>query len=255
MAILFLSVILVSRCQEQASTNASGSTILNIEPVMSDRSRSVSTSDGSLLDESEGEALVSELNKRNISNVTIDLNVRITVPESENPHADADVDLWGTLIRPAGGEKLPTVLIAAPYRREIMMLMSIAIINQGYNLLAVDIRGAGSSGDAWTSFDLVEQYDIKYVVDRFIPSHEWSDGTVGMVGGSYLGIIQLLTAGLVDTDPVTGEPLHLKAIFPQVPMADVYRDIVMHGGNLDLLLFLSGSELLICLERCLLYLC
>ena len=50
-----------------------------------------------------------------------------------------------------------------------------------------------------------------------------------------MGIIQMLTAGLVDTDPQTGEPVHLKAIFPQAPMADPYRDIVMHGGNMDLL--------------------
>ncbi len=230
---LFLLIVIIgSSCQEQ--TPAQG-TNLNVEPVLSDTSKAISSSDTGVLDLSSGKTLVNALVERGISGVSIDLNVRVTVPVSENPHADEEIDLWGTLIRPAGSGKLPTILVAAPYRREIMMLMSVAIINQGYNLFAVDIRGTGSSEDAWTSFDLVEQYDIKYVVDRFIPSQEWSDGKVGMIGGSYLGIIQLLTAGLVDTDPVTEEPLHLKAIFPQVPMADVYKDIVMHGGNLDLL--------------------
>ncbi|HQO40012.1 MAG TPA: CocE/NonD family hydrolase, partial [Spirochaetota bacterium] len=80
----------------------------------------------------------------------------------------------------------------------------------------------------------VEHYDMKYVIDDFIPSLACSDGKVGMVGGSYLGITQLLAAGLIDRD-ASGEPVHLKAILPQVPMADVYRDIVMHGGNIDLL--------------------
>ncbi|HPJ35616.1 MAG TPA: CocE/NonD family hydrolase [Spirochaetota bacterium] len=222
----------ISGCQDAAPDQG---TNLNVEPVLSDTTRAVSSSDEGILDQSEGETLVSELAERGVSDVTIDLNVRVTVPVSENPHSDEEIDLWGTLIRPAGGGKLPTILVAAPYRREIMMLLSVTTISSGYNLFAVDIRGTGSSEDAWTSFDLVEQYDIRYVVDRFIPSQDWSDGKVGMVGGSYLGIIQLLTAGLVDTDPVTGEPVHLKAIFPQVPMADVYRDIVMHGGNLDLL--------------------
>ncbi len=203
---------------------------------MPDGSVNTSLRSGSgVLSADTGETVVSELAKKNVFNVTIDLNVQIIIPKSANPHATSDTVLWGTLVKPNGGEKLPTILLACPYRREIMMMFNVAAVSAGYNFLAIDIRGTGSSGGLWESFGLVEQYDVKYIVDNFIPSQSWSDGKVGMVGGSYLGIIQLLTAGLVDTDPATGEPLHLKAIMPQVPMADVYKDIVMHGGNLDLL--------------------
>lgn len=52
----------------------------------------------------------------------------------------------------------------------------------------------------WYSFDTPEHYDIAYVVDRWIPAQAWSDGTVGMIGPSYLGITQLLTAGNVERD-------------------------------------------------------
>jgi len=61
-----------------------------------------------------------------------------------------------------------------------------------------------------------------------------------------MGIIQYLAAGLIDRDE-NGEPLHLKAIFPMVPMSDAYRDIVMHGGNVDLEfipMWLGGVDIL-----------
>ncbi len=187
------------------------------------------------LTDTDKETISGKLASNNISDVKIDLNVRVTVPKSANPHSSSDTELWATVIKHGDCNKLPTILVVTPYRREIMMMLHIPLIASGYNLMGIDIRGTGSSAGDWSSFDLVEQYDIKYVVDSFIPSKTWSDGKVGMIGGSYEAIIQLLTAGLVDKDPETGEPVHLKAIFPMVPMADAYRDIVMHGGNCDLL--------------------
>jgi len=222
-------------------------TSLNVDPVLSgdtttdgtatgtsSDSTASDTTDTGILSEDKGETLVAELDKRNISGVTVDLNVRIVVPKSKNPHAEGDTVLWATLVKHNDGQKRPTILLMAPYRREIMMLFNVAIVNEGYDFLSVDIRGTGSSTDDWQSFGLMEQYDAKYVIDDFIPTLSCNDGKVGMVGGSYLGITQLLAAGLIDTD-ANGEPVHLKAILPQVPMADVYRDIVMHGGNVDLL--------------------
>ncbi len=187
------------------------------------------------LDTESVSQITEALDESGAENSLVSVNVRITVPKSENPHADEDCDLWATIIRPSNNKQLPTILIAAPYRREMCVMMGIGLVAFGYNLVAVDIRGTGTSNGAWTSFDLIEQYDIRYVVDKYIPSMSWSDGKVGMFGMSYLAIIQMLTAGLVDVDPATGEPVHLKAIFPVVPMSDAYRDIVMHGGMLDTL--------------------
>jgi hypothetical protein len=42
---------------------------------------------------------------------------------------------------------------------------------------------------------------------------------------SYMGIAQMFAAA--------GQPDGLKAIFPQVPGADVYRDVVAFGGQID----------------------
>lgn len=218
----------------QTATDGSGSGSVSqyyTEPAGDD---SCSGCPGQLSD-TAAEQIQKELTKNNILDAKIDLNVRVTIPQSANPHSSGDIDLWATVIRPGGSEKLPTILVATPYRREMMMMLYVPLVASRYNLMAIDIRGTGSSAGTWQSFDLVEQYDIKYVVDTFIPSRVWSQGEVGMIGPSYMGIIQLLTAGLVETDPVTKEPVHLKAIFPIVPMSDAYRDIVMHGGNCDLL--------------------
>jgi predicted acyl esterase len=177
-----------------------------------------------------------ELENNGIDDALIDLNVRVVVPKSKNPYADADLSLWGTVIRPKCSltEKVPTIVVACPYRREIMGMLYLPLVSHGYALFVVDIRGTGSSEGEWVSFDLLEQYDIKYVVDDFVPTYNWSNGDIGMIGVSYLGIIQMMTAGLCDRDPITGEPVHLKAIYPIVPKSDAYLDIVMHGGSVDL---------------------
>jgi len=57
----------------------------------------------------------------------------------------------------------------------------------------------------------------------WIASHPWSDGKIGMVGGSYLGIVQWKLALL--NNP------HLKAISPVVSGYDDYRDRFYSTGG------------------------
>ncbi len=183
----------------------------------------------------DAEKIQEGLAGNNVSNTQIQLNVKITIPKSDNPYATSDGELWATVIRPSGGEKLPTILQVTPYGREIMMMFSLGVVGHGYNFIVVDIRGTGSSGGPWASFGMAEQYDTRYLIDKFIPGQEWSDGKVGMIGGSYEAISQFLAAGLVDIDKNTGEPVHLKAIFPKAPMADAAGDIAIQGGMMDLM--------------------
>lgn len=181
-----------------------------------------------------------------VGSYTLDLNVRVTIPEQTRtdgkgnavldaagkPVTLSAVDLWATLLRPAGNQKLPTIVIASAYSRAAFLLEYANLVQRGYNILAVDVRGTGSSHGQWEAFGFPEHYDMAYVIDRYIPSRSWSDGRVGMLGPSYLGITQLLTAGNIERDAV-GVPTHLKAIFPLLPMSDAYRDIVRHGGLFD----------------------
>ncbi len=99
------------------------------------------------------------------------------------------------------------------------------LVKRGYGFLLVDARGTGTSPGTWQVFGDREQQDAAEVV-TWASNQSWSNGNVGMVGASYMGISQLFAAGR--------HPKGLKAIFPQVPGADVYRDIVASGGQLDL---------------------
>ncbi|WP_229054167.1 CocE/NonD family hydrolase [Aeromicrobium sp. Leaf350] len=98
------------------------------------------------------------------------------------------------------------------------------LVKRGYVQLTVDARGTGSSGGTWQVFGEREQLDAKEIVE-WAAQQEWSNGAVAMSGPSYMGISQLFAAGQ--------QPEGLKAIFPQVPGGEVYRDVVASGGQLD----------------------
>jgi len=195
------------------------------------------------LNESAGYQLKQNLSEMNISDFELDLNVRVSIPEINSVPA---VDLWAIILRPNGSEKLPTILIATCYRREFIITLGANLVTHGYNVMCLDIRGSGSSQGTWPALDLAEHSDITYVIDQWIPSQHWSDGSVGMLGPSYMGISQFLAAGNIERDE-TGQPTHLKAIFPYVPMSDAFDDIVMQGGNCDvefILFWLVGTDFL-----------
>ena len=164
------------------------------------------------------------------NDAVVQYNLRISVPEM---HGHGQADLWATLIKHAGDEPLPTILVSTAYRRELMITTALTLFPRGYNILAFDLRGTGSSEDLWHSYNIIEHADTAYVIDQWIPKHPWSDGKVGMIGASYMGSMQLLASGHIEVDD-NGEPVHLKALFPFVTMADPYKDIAMHGGNLNL---------------------
>jgi uncharacterized protein len=100
------------------------------------------------------------------------------------------------------------------------------LVQRGYAQLTVDARGTGSSEGRWAAFSRRENKDAGEIVEwAHSRKRPWSDGRVGMSGPSYLGISQIFAAG--------SRPKGLKAIFPQVPAADVYRDVVASGGQID----------------------
>jgi len=98
------------------------------------------------------------------------------------------------------------------------------LVKRGYAQLTVDARGTGSSEGQWCAFCARENKDASEVV-TWASTQPWSNGTSAMTGASYMGISQIFAAA--------GKPKGLKAIFPQVPGADVYRDVVASGGQLD----------------------
>lgn len=98
------------------------------------------------------------------------------------------------------------------------------LVTRGYAQLTVDARGTGSSAGTWCAFCTREDQDAGEVL-TWAARQPWSNGATAMAGPSYMGIDQIFAAA--------DQPTGLKAIFPQVPAADVYRDVVSAGGEID----------------------
>jgi predicted acyl esterase len=128
------------------------------------------------------------------------------------------VRLYGDVHRPDAKGRFPVLLNMTPYGPATYFTMYLA---KGYAHVNVDIRGTGRSGGALCIFCEREQDDV-YEVVQWVARQPWSNGRVGMFGGSYQAITPLLGAAK--------QPPALKAIVPQVAYADAYRDIVWHNG-------------------------
>ncbi|TWG07458.1 CocE/NonD family hydrolase [Saccharopolyspora dendranthemae] len=135
--------------------------------------------------------------------------------------------------RPVPG-RFPVLLTIIAYNKALMSGPGASALGgdpdyfakRGYAHVSVDARGTGSSGGDWQAFSARENADSGEIVNwAASPERPWSNGSVGMHGASYMGINQLFAAG--------HRPPGLKAIFPQVPAMDTYRDVVASGGALD----------------------
>ncbi len=129
-------------------------------------------------------------------------------------------------------EKLPCIWTHTRYRRaakgrdgrvrsEGDSPLWAPLLQHGYNVVVVDVRGSGASFGAWQGLFTAEETQDAYEITEWIAKQPWCDGQVGMSGGSYLGITQLMAA--------SKKPPHLKAIFPMVAYFDLY-DVAYHGG-------------------------
>jgi putative CocE/NonD family hydrolase len=154
------------------------------------------------------------------------------------PMSDGVV-LRGDLTLPAGADgqaapgRFPVVVTITAYNKTVIaggFGSTLAgadpayLVKRGYAQLTVDARGTGSSEGSWCAFCAREDQDAAEVM-AWAHEQPWSNGSTAMTGASYMGISQIFAAA--------GKPAGLKAIFPQVPGADVYRDVVASGGQLD----------------------
>jgi len=111
-------------------------------------------------------------------------DVRIPVSDS--------VDLHGRLYRPEPVEEpRPTLLSMTPYTTDDAHEYGTYFAKHGYAYLNVDVRGRGASeGTFWP---LVQDGPDGAAVAEWISKQPWSDGQVGMRGGSYRGTVQWQT--------------------------------------------------------------
>lgn len=131
------------------------------------------------------------------------------------------VELVADIVRPAGDAKHPAILERTPYGREILsQLEGEWWARRGYVHIVQDVRGRNDSAGDWSPF-LNERKDGYDTID-WIARQGWSDGKVGMIGGSYLGWVQWAAA--VEVHPA------LKCIVPQVSPPDLFFNFPIDHG-------------------------
>ena len=123
------------------------------------------------------------------------------------------------IYRPKAEGKFPVLMIRTPYNRRDSAT-GIFLASHGYISIHQDTRGRFDSGG--------EFYPFKYEMNDGYDAVEWaaalpySDGRVGMHGGSYVGATQILAA--------SSAPPHLVGIFPYVTAMEYYEGWTYQGG-------------------------
>ncbi len=134
-----------------------------------------------------------------------DQNKTIMVPMRDNAKLATD------LYFPDGSAgPWPLILIRTPNYRQRYREFGVFFSNHGYSVAIQDVRGQNASEgefEIW-AHDKNDGYDAV----EWIAKQEWSNGKVGMAGGSYNAWAQLAAAVM--------KPPHLRTIAPIVTMGD-----------------------------------
>ncbi|MCI0615901.1 CocE/NonD family hydrolase, partial [bacterium] len=123
--------------------------------------------------------------------------------------------------------KFPTLLIRTPYDRSRFDDYAAIFVKRGYVFIVQSVRARyGSEGHfRFMRDDVADGFDTA----NWITSQSWSDGKIGMLGGSYEGGTQHAMA--------MSNPPGLKAMVPLVAATDVGRYGLRHNGAFELRFF------------------
>lgn len=131
----------------------------------------------------------------------LDLRFNVKVPLRDG------VRLNATLYLPPGADSAkgrPVILAMTPYTADSYHRFVIPIARRGYVVAVVDVRGRGGSEGTFDPFD--QEARDGYDTVEWMARQPWSNGQVGMMGGSYGGFNQWAIAREL--------PPHLATIAP-----------------------------------------
>jgi putative CocE/NonD family hydrolase len=145
--------------------------------------------------------------------VTVQTDVKVPMRDG--------VTLAADVYRPRGDGRFPVLLQRTPYDRR-SPVTGLLLASHGYVVVLQDTRGRFGSGG--------EFYPFRHEAEDGFDTVEWaaalpySNGKVGMFGGSYVGATQMLAA--------MARPPHLLAIHPYVTASEYYEGWTYQGGAL-----------------------
>ena len=143
------------------------------------------------------------------------------------------VQLACDVIHPDDDQKHPVILMRTPYGRGTETVNAGFYASRGYVVVTQDCRGREDSGGVWDPF--VNEGPDGYDAVQWAASQPWSNGNVGMIGGSYDGYVQWAAA--------VEKPPALKCIIPQVSPPDAMHNVPYDNGVFMLYLGLWWAKI------------
>src|SRR6185436_10926968 len=166
------------------------------------------------------------------SPIRYEFNVRIPIRDG--------VALSADIYRPDAPGKFPVILVRTPYDNgtAAVRVAGKKWASQGFVYVVQDVRGRGDSDGEF--YPMVNEAADGYDTIQWLAAQPWSNGKVGMTGGSYLGWVQVYAATL--------KPPALAAMVPMVTPTDPDRSFPMQYGaylpsTVSWLLYINGKTL------------
>lgn len=136
--------------------------------------------------------------------------------------------LRADVYRPGGTGPWPVLLARLPYGKPTSMmgvvLDPLAAARRGFLVVIQDTRGRFASEGEWEPWSYEERDGYDTV--RWAAALPGSNGSVGMIGGSYFGNTQWMAA--------LSKPPELKAIAPMITWSDPEDGLWTRGGAIEL---------------------
>jgi putative CocE/NonD family hydrolase len=148
---------------------------------------------------------------------------QITVEQNVAAKMRDGVTLRADVYRPKADGKFPVLLVRTPYDKTGEMSFAIKAATRGYVAIAQDVRGRFESEGEWYPFKNESQDGYDTV--EWAGTLPYSNGKVGMFGGSYVGATQFLAA--------IAHPPHLAGICPTVTASNYHDGWTYQGGAFE----------------------
>jgi uncharacterized protein len=152
---------------------------------------------------------------------TYDVLARNDVPMKTRDGVTLRADIY----HPKSDAKFPVILMRTPYDKSVGWAVSPAyqIASHGYVVVVQDVRGRYTSEGEFYPFR--HESNDGYDAVEWAAALPYSNGKVGMMGGSYVGATQMLAA--------IAHPPHLAGICPVVTASNYHDNWTYQGGALE----------------------
>src|SRR5436305_9334456 len=133
------------------------------------------------------------------------------------------ITLKADIYRPIADGKFPVLLQRTPYNKDNGVGFGIKAAARGYVVIFQDVRGRYASEGDWYTFR--NEPNDGYDTVEWAAALPYSNGKVGMFGGSYVGATQMLAA--------IAHPPHLAGLCPVVTASNYHDGWTYQGGAFE----------------------